>query len=113
MKRWSWIGIVGAALIVTAHAVSTAQKPATGAPTAPSRPAPPAPAPAQPAASARPGGAASPGRGAAPAAPGARPTEVRRQRSYATCNRAARRRDLSGGLRRSFITKCRLGLEKP
>ena len=33
--------------------------------------------------------------------------------SYATCNRAARRRDLSGGLRRSFITKCRLGLEKP
>jgi len=38
---------------------------------------------------------------------------VRRQRSYATCNRAARRRDLSGGLRRSFVTKCRLGLEKP
>lgn len=140
MNRWSWIVTAGAALVVMVPSLSSAQQPAPGAQTAPPRPATtapaatvpattapaaspvpsPAPAPspvpgaAQPttAAPARPGAAAVPGRGPAAAPAAARPGEVRR-RSYAACNHAARRRDLSGGLRRSFITKCRLGLEKP
>jgi hypothetical protein len=135
MKRWSWIGTAGAAFILVAPAVSTAQQPAPGVQTAPSRPAVSAPAPAatpapagtpapvaapapapgaaQPATAARPGAGAAPARGAALATPGARLGDARRQRSYAACNRGARNRNLSGGLRRSFITKCRLGLEKP
>jgi hypothetical protein len=135
MKRWSWIGTAGAAFILVAPVVSTAQQPAPGAQTAPSRPAASAPAPAATPApagtpapattpgtapapgaaqsAARPGAAAAPARGAGPTTPGARLGDARRQRSYAACNRGARNRHLSGGLRRSFITKCRLGLEKP
>ncbi|GJD59406.1 hypothetical protein [Methylobacterium dankookense] len=37
----------------------------------------------------------------------------RRRRSYAACNRASHQRGLSGGRRRRFLIRCRLGYERP
>ena len=76
----------------------------TTTPVAPSPPnsaaAPRTPAPPAPAASPR-----------APA-PGARALERRRRTSYAACNRESHRRRLSGGARRRFLVRCRLGYER-
>ncbi len=50
---------------------------------------------------------------ARPQAPGARAPEQRRRRtSYASCNRESHRRKLSGGARRRFLVRCRLGYER-
>lgn len=51
---------------------------------------------------------------AAPRAPspGARALERRRRTSYAACNRESHRRRLSGGARRRFLVRCRLGYER-
>ncbi|XYD04562.1 serine/threonine protein kinase [Methylorubrum populi] len=43
---------------------------------------------------------------------GARPAERRRRISYAACNRESHRRKLSGGARRRFLVRCRLGYER-
>ncbi len=44
--------------------------------------------------------------------PGARASERRRRISYAACNRESHRRKLSGGARRRFLVRCRLGYER-
>ena len=44
--------------------------------------------------------------------PGARAAERRRRISYAACNRESHRRKLSGGARRRFLVRCRLGYER-
>ncbi|MEH3117424.1 MAG: serine/threonine protein kinase [Methylorubrum populi] len=49
---------------------------------------------------------------ARPPAPGARASERRRRTSYASCNRESHRRKLSGGARRRFLVRCRLGYER-
>ena len=36
----------------------------------------------------------------------------RRRRSYASCNRISHQRGLSGGVRRRFLIRCRLGYER-
>ncbi|ARO54211.1 Serine/threonine protein kinase [Methylorubrum extorquens] len=59
-----------------------------------------APAPPQAAPAARPPGA------------GMRASERRRRISYAACNRESHRRRLSGGARRRFLVRCRLGYER-
>ena len=59
---------------------------------------------------------AAPPAQAAPAArspsQGARAAERRRRISYAACNRESHRRKLSGGARRRFLVRCRLGYER-
>ncbi|TFZ55524.1 serine/threonine protein kinase [Methylorubrum sp. Q1] len=59
-----------------------------------------APPPAQAAPAARPPGQ------------GMRASERRRRISYAACNRESHRRRLSGGVRRRFLVRCRLGYER-
>ncbi|MGE7153188.1 serine/threonine protein kinase [Methylorubrum rhodesianum] len=44
--------------------------------------------------------------------PAARAAERRRRISYAACNRESHRRKLSGGARRRFLVRCRLGYER-
>ena len=43
----------------------------------------------------------------------ATPTQPRRKRSYADCNRAAHRRDLRGVERHHFVIRCQLGIRRP
>ena len=43
---------------------------------------------------------------------GMRAAERRRRISYAACNRESHRRKLSGGARRRFLVRCRLGYER-
>ncbi|RVU21671.1 hypothetical protein [Methylobacterium oryzihabitans] len=105
------LGLAGTALLAP---TSRAQQPAP-APAA-------APAPASPAEAGRAGGKpadrtpAEPGRGADAAPPRgdgkAAGQRVRRRTSYAACNRASHRRNLHGGARRRFLTRCRLGYER-
>ena len=49
---------------------------------------------------------------ARPAGQGVRASERRRRISYAACNRESHRRRLSGGARRRFLVRCRLGYER-
>lgn len=71
-----------------------------GAPHAAPPPHAAAPSPSQAAPAARPPG------------PGVRASERRRRISYAACNRESHRRRLSGGARRRFLVRCRLGYER-
>ncbi|MEH3148259.1 MAG: hypothetical protein PGN34_23690 [Methylobacterium frigidaeris] len=104
------LGLAGTALFAPAP---RAQQPAPAAPAGQPAPASPAEAP-RPAQAARP--PADPARGTEPAgvrgdgkATGQR---ARRRHSYAACNRASHRRNLHGGARRRFLTRCRLGYER-
>lgn len=47
-----------------------------------------------------------------PQGQGMRAAERRRRISYAACNRESHRRKLSGGARRRFLVRCRLGYER-
>lgn len=95
------LGLVGST--VSSPAQAPGGKPAAGQPQA----AAPAPAKA-PAAQPQPAPAASVGRSGQ-----AGTRAERRRRSYAACNRASHQRGLSGGRRRRFLIRCRLGYERP
>ena len=97
------VTLVSVALIGLCCAAAPAgAAPPPGAPAQPQpQPQTSTPAPAQPNAVAQ-----------RPQNPGQRAAELRRRSSYAACNRESHRRKLSGGARRRFLVRCRLGYER-
>jgi hypothetical protein len=114
MSRHGWI--LGLALALAATG-AWAQQPSagSGAPGAASRPAPAVPAKpsgAQAPTGQTPAGQAPAGQAASPST-SSQATTARRPRSYARCNRSARRNGLSGAERQRYVTRCRLGYDVP
>jgi hypothetical protein len=95
-----------AAAVTSIIALGSSALAQTPQPTGPATTQAPAPGQAPRAPAAAPVQAPRPNAAPAPASP-----EVRRHPTFRSCNRAAKRRNLRGSQRRSFVTRCRLGRE--